>query len=83
MISMWWRILMAVFAGLIALVTLALTTGVVGVAGRLSEGASPPPPSPLILGEPPIFYMAVGLIVLLALPLLLRLIGRRRGERAP
>ena len=77
---MWWRVALAAFSGLIALGMAALYTGIVSVRITMDAGKIPAR-APLILGQPLMFYVAVVIIVVAAMPLAIRLLRGRPGPK--
>jgi uncharacterized membrane protein len=74
---MWWRIALAALSGVIALSMAALYMGVVSVRVTMDAGKIPPR-VPMVFRQPPIFYIAVAIVALAAMPLAVRLF---RGHR--
>jgi len=65
---MWWRGIFAAISALISLVLVALYSGAITVEVELPQGVQVPEPTQFI-GQPPIFWLAIVLIVICALPL--------------
>jgi hypothetical protein len=79
---MWWRIALAAFSSVLALSMAAVLTGLVSVSVTLESAAIQSRRPPTILGQPPIFYIALVIIVLTAMPLAIRLLRGRPGPKA-
>jgi len=77
---MWWRVGLATLAVAIGLVEVAFASGIVKVQITLDHGPIPPPP-PSLIGIPASVFVINFVVLLLTLPLISKLAGRRGRGR--